>query len=398
MKILHPEVAKALQALGLSPEGVQAAQPTPAEVEANAKRLEVAQKMEAAGIDKAEIEAYMKNANEVMHTGNTGYGEELIPTNVLSEEIIDMIPKYATFLGQLPGFHGTNMAISEEVAVIGETGFFYPNSEATTGALGPVGQATHRLATGKVTISQGQFIAKVAISKRELRYSVTDLEALIKKRLAESAARTIEALIINGDSEGGSTGNVNLDDATPPATSYYLEIDHGLRELAINGSGLTVNGGTFDMSDLIAAMNLLGDLAANPADLLWLFNRATYNQALNLDAFAKANERGAASTIAGNAITNIFGADLFIARDLPKTELDGKVSSTASNNTLGQIVLFNKNAVQYGYGQPLEIEVERVPGKGINIVATFEFGFTIAQLLAGQTDSSVAVIRNIILS
>lgn len=394
--MLHADVKKALAALGVGRE----AAPSEAEVaELNAKRLANAQKMEAAGIEKSEIEMYMKNANEVMHTGNTGYGAELIPVNVLMAEIVDLIPKYSTFLGQLPGFHGTDMPVSAKVSVIGEAGFFYPNSEPTTGALGPVGQATHRLATGEVTITQGQFIAKIAISKRELNYSITDLEALIKRRLAESAARTIEALIINGDSEAGATGNVNKDDGTPSATTdYYMEQDHGLRELAINGTSLTIDGGTLDMADLIGCMNKLGDLAANPADLLWLFNRPTYNEALLLDDFAKANERGAASTIAGNAISNIYGADLFIPRDLPKTEADGKVSATPGNNTKGQIVLFNKNSVQYGYGQPLEIDVEKVPGKGVNIVATFEFGFAVAQLLAGQTDSSVALIRDITLS
>lgn len=394
-KMFHPDVQKALAALGVS----QNATKTDAETaELNAKRLANARKMEEAGIEKSEIETYMKNANEVMHTGNTGYGAELIPTDVLMGEIVDMIPKYSTFLGQLPGFHGTDMPVSAKVPVIGEAGLFYPNTEPTTGALGPVGQGTHRLATGEVTITQGQFIAKIALSKRELNYSIADLEALIKKRLAESAARTIEALIINADAETGATGNVNSDDGAPASTNYYLEQDHGLRELAINGSGLTIDGGTLAMGDLIGAMNVLGDLAANPADLLWLFNRATYNEALTLDAFAKANERGAASTIAGNAISNIYGADLFIPRDLPKTEADGKVSTTASNNTKGQIVLFNKNAVQYGYGQPLEIDVEKVPGKGVNIVATFEFGFAVAQKLAGQTDSSVALVRNITLS
>jgi len=393
--MFHPDVQKALAALGV---GKNAA-PEAEVAELNAKRLANAQKMEEAGIEKSEIEMYMKNANEVMHTGNTGYGAELIPTDVLMGELVDLIPKYATFLGQLPGFHGTDMPVSAKVAVIGEAGFFYPNSEPTTGALGPVGQATHRLATGEVTITQGQFIAKIALSKRELNYSITDLEALIKRRLAESAARTIEALIINADAEPGATGNVNKDDGTPSATTdYYMEQDHGLRELGINGSGTAVAGGTFDMGDLVGAMNILGDLAANPADLLWLFNRATYNEALLLDEFSKANERGAASVIAGNAISNIYGADLFIARDLPKTEADGKVSATPSNNTKGQIVLFNKNSVQYGYGQPLEIDVEKVAGKGVNIVATFEFGFTVAQKLAGQADSSVAVVRDITLS
>jgi HK97 family phage major capsid protein len=406
-KLISPEVAKVLNALGgnvgqnhieTNPEKIKQAEI------AAAIRLEHAQKMEASGISKAEIEQYMKNANELMHTGNTGYGKELIPVEVLTQQVIDLVPKYSTFLPTLPGFHGTGLAISQKVPVIGEVGFFKGNTEPTTGAQA-IPQPSNRLATGEVQINQAPLLADVFITKRELNYSIVDLEALIKQRLAESLARTMESMLINADIETGSTGNINSDDQAPATTfattggaaDHRLLLDHGLRELAINGSGLTVNAGALDMTDFIAVMNLLGDLASNPADLLWLFNRSTYNKALTLDAFAKANERGLASTIAGNAISNVFGADLFIARDLLKSEADGKQSATPGNNTLGQFLLFHKAAIQHGYGQPFEIEVTRVAGKGVQLTATCEWGFAIAQLLAGSTDSVVGLARNITL-
>lgn len=388
-KLLSPEVAKVLSALKLDVSQEQLDQ-----LEANkAKRLEDAQKMEAAGLSKEEIDGYMKNANEIMHTGNTGAGKELVPLNVLSQEIINMIPKYSTFLDALPGFHGTNMPISQKVAVIGEVGFFEGNTEQTTGALGPSPQATHKLATGEVTINQGMFIARVSVSKRELNYAITDLEALIKERLASSAARTVEALILNADSaNAGATGNVNLDDGTPSSTAYYMQQANGIRRAALAAA---VNAGTLDMGDFISLMNILGDLYGDGSQALWITNRRTYNKALGLADFADASKRGEATTISGKAVTNVFGADMFIARDNPLTEADGKVSGTPSNNTLGSIHLLHKAAVQYGYGQPLEIEVVKVPGKGVDIVATFEFGFAIAQQLAGQADSSVASAINI---
>lgn len=407
MKILTNDTIKVLQALGANVSNSQV-ENDPEKIKAQetlaAKRLENAQKMEEAGIDKAEIDAYMKNANELMHTGNTGFGAELIPTEVLTQEVLDLVPKYSTFLGALPGFHGTNMPISAKVPVIGETGFFKGNTEQTTGAQA-LPQASNRLATGEVVITQAPLIADVFITKRELTYSIVDLENLVKTRLASALARTIESMIINADVEAGAVGNVNSDDQAPATTfaatggaaDHRLLLDHGLREVAINGSGLTVNAGALDMGDFVAMMNILGDLAANPADLLWLFNRSTYNKALTLDAFAKANERGQQSTIDGKAISNVFGADLFIGRDVPKTEADGKMSATASNNTLGQFLLFHKAAVQYGYGMPFEVEVTRVAGKGVQITATCEFGFAIAQLLAGNSDSSVALARNITL-
>jgi hypothetical protein len=41
------------------------------------------------------------------------------------------------------------------------------------------------------------------------------LESIIRERINRAAARTIDAVIINGDAETGSTGNVNLVDAAP---------------------------------------------------------------------------------------------------------------------------------------------------------------------------------------
>lgn len=334
------------------------------------------------------------NANEVMHTTNTSIGKELVPLNVLAEQVIDLVPQYSTFLGTLPGFHGNNMGISEKVSMIGDAGFFKGNSEWTTAA-GAIAQGNTTPPTGEVTITQAPYVMSIDISKRELNYAVGDLQALIVDKVARAWSRTAEALIINGDTETAATGNVNNDDGTPTTGLYYLQNDHGIRELAINGTSLTVSVGTLDIGDFTSVENLLGDYMANPADCIWLFNRATYNKAMGLQAFYDAAQRGASSTLSGNAITNIHGADLFIARDMPKTEADGKVSATAGNNTLGQFGLLWKPAVQYGYGQPIEFDVVKIPGKGIQIIATVEFGFSIAQLKASQTDSSVGLGINV---
>jgi len=112
---------------------------------------------------------------------------------------------------------------------------------------------------------------------------------------------------------------------------------------------------------------------------------------MQLTDFSYANYRGQASTLTGAAVNNIDGADVLISQCVPLTEADGKVSATAGNNTLGQLILIWKPSVQYGWGQPLEIDVVKVPGKGVQILATLEFGFTIVQKKAGATDSSVAV-------
>lgn len=338
----------------------------------------------------------MTNANEALHTTQTGYGKELVPVNVLSDEVLDMTIEEADLLSFLPGDHGRNMNATEKVPMIGEPGYFTGNSEWDgTATTVPVG--THKTPTAEITITQAPLIMNIPISKRLLNYSITDLESHIKTAISKAAARTVTAMIINADAETGATGNVNSDDQAPAttygATHYSLQSDHGIRELAINGTGLTVNVGTLTRGDFVSLENVLGDLFGE--DCLWIMNRKAYNATTALDDFSDASKRGEASTINGNAVANIDGADVFVTREMQLAEADGKLSATASNNTLGQIGLLWTPSVQYGFGQPLEMDVVKVPGKGILIVATMEFGFTIVQQKAGVTDSSVALGINV---
>lgn len=351
----------------------------------------VAKAIEALYAPKAET-----NANEVEHTSNTGYGAELIPSDVLSQDILELVQQESRLLPMLPGDHGTGLAPNESVPVVGELGEFLGNTEWTTGA-GALSQGNSLLPTAKVTIPQASFIKSIDVSKRELNYAPAKLEGVIKERLAKAMAGTIDGLIINGDSESGGTGNVNSDDGAPTSTNYYMQIDHGIRELGINGTGTSADLSTLAASDFITLLNILGDFATNTDEVVFIMNRATYNKALLLADFADAAQRGEKSTVAGAAITNVFGCDVLINKYVPKTEADGKVSTTASNNTKGQIVALWKPAVQYGFGQEMELDVTKIPGKGVQITATFDFGFVIAQKVAGYTDSSVAVGYNITL-
>jgi HK97 family phage major capsid protein len=374
MNIVDNDIKKALQALGQ-----------------NGMNAEVI-------AEKSEIGEIETNANEVHHTTNTGFGKELVPTGVLMEKLVELIPKYSSFIGSLPGFHGTGLPVSAKVPVIGEVPFMTNNSEWTTGA--PyITQSTkpHKMPTAEVTIEQAPLICEVDISKRELNYSIVDLESIVKERIARSAARTIEAMLLNSDTETGATGNINSDDQAPATTygasHYSLILNNGIRKLGLGATG--VDAGTLDMGDFLDVAKKLGHLFFSPQDCLWLTNSPTYLKAMGLSDFADASKRGASSTISGNAITNLYGADVFLIRDFPLTEADGKMSAIAGNNVLGGFALLYKPAVQHGYGQIIDLEVNKVAGKGIRITATLEWGFAIAQKLAGQTDSSVGLAMNI---
>ena len=334
-------------------------------------------------VDEKEFAEYEAKANEVMNTGATNFGKEIIPTNVMLDDMLDMLPNYSSLINIFPGNHGTNMPVSAKVPVIGEANLFKGNSEWTTGAGSFITPANNGPMTDEVTITQGQYILTVSLSKRELNYGPAQLEAIIKDRINRAAARTIDAVILNGDSETGTTGNVNSDDAAPTSGIYYLQNDHGIREIAINNSQ-TVDCGTLDAGDFLTVKAQLGEgYQADLTNLVYLTNASTYNKMLALSEVITMDKFGADATIVKGALAKVFGTDIVVVRDFPNTEADGKVSATASNNTKGGFACVYKPAVQYGFGQPLEIDAYKVPGKGVDLVATFEFGFAIANNVAG---------------
>lgn len=323
-------------------------------------------------------------ANEVMNTGATAFGKELIPTNVLLDPMLDLVPQYSQLLPLLPGNHGNNMPVSAKVPVLWEANLFSGNSEWTTWAWAFVTPANNGPATWEVVITQGQYILTVSLSKRELNYGPAQLEALIRQRINQAAARTIDAVIINWDAETGATGNVNTDDWAPTAGLYYLQNDHGIRELAINNS-LTIDCGALDSGDFLSVKWLLNPgYQAMLNDLLYITSAQVYNKALALTEVITVDKFGPNATISSGVLAKIFNIDILVARDRPLAEADGKCSKTSSNNTKGSFACIYKPAVQYWFGQPLEIDAFKVPGKGVDLVATFEFWFAIAENVAGM--------------
>ena len=105
---------------------------------------------------------------------------------------------------------------------------------------------------------------------------------------------------------------------------------------------------------------------------------------LQLDEVITMDKFGPSATINTGVLAKVWNIDVVTERDFPAlTNSAGKVDTTAGNNTTGSFAVVYKPAVQYGFGQPLEIDLFKVPGKGVRLVATMEFGFTIVNGVAG---------------
>lgn len=330
-------------------------------------------------------------ANEIMHTTNTGYGAELVPGNILMTDFLDMAPKSNPLLQFFQaGYHGRNMDLKMDVPVIGELPLHQLMPEQTTSAFA-FAQGLGKLPTAKVTIQQKERFFSVDISEYELRFAVVDLLAIIKKKLADSVANTMLSDFINGDTVLTANTNINLIDGTPTGTESYTGAD-GLRKTAFANSK-AYDVGTLDFADYITLLGALGNNATNE-DIVYIHSVIARNAALGISEFKQAYINGVNSSAITGRVPNFLGASVADTRWLPSANTAGKVSATPANNTKGSILAVHKAAVQHGTNGDYNIEVYRVPGKGLQVIGYYFYGHAINSSLAG-TDSTVALGYNI---
>lgn len=309
-------------------------------------------------------------ANEAVHTGNTGYGAELVPWAVQTTDFIDLMPRLSPFIGALKGYHGRNMDKIMEVPVIGELPYHDLMPESTTSLIS-FSNAKAKQPTAKITISQKKYFLDIDVTDEEVRFvNVIDVIGTIQRKLAFSGQKTIEWLVVNGDTITAATWNVNSDDWAPTATNYYLGWN-GLRKAWLANPNGTVDIWTMVFDDFLAMLIKLSDNGVNPQDLIFVFNGQTYTTALWIDEFKDYAKNGKSTTINTGALTNVLWSDVFTSVTFGKTEADGKQSVTPANNTKGWVILAHNLAVQYGFNWEYQLEIVRNPWIGWKIVWFF---------------------------
>lgn len=297
-------------------------------------------------------------ANEIMHTTNTGFGAELVPGAVLMTDFIDQVPKVSPLMAFFQaGFHGKDLDKITEVSAIGELPLHQLMPEQTGGALA-FAQGLGKGPTGKVTITQKERYFTVDISEYELRFSVVDITAIIKNRLAQSVANTMVSDFLNGDTVLTANTNINLIDGTPTGTESYTGAD-GLRKTAFAQSKAT-DVGVLDFADYVTLLASLGNNGVTE-DIAYIHSLGARNAALSIAEFKQAYVNGVNSTVVTGAVPNIMGANIYVDRWLPSSNATGKISATPANNTKGSILAVHKTAVQWGTNGDYILEVYRVP-------------------------------------
>lgn len=307
-----------------------------------------------------------------MDTAETGFGLELIGTQFITnlwaaarnaDSIVSMIrtiPMTAPTStipidGDLP-----------EMLFVGES------TSASASAY-----ATSKTGSGNQSLSAKKFTIQQRWSAELNEDSIIAYTPFLREKLNQAAALYLGSTMYNGDTTNAGTGNINLDDADPSDTKHYLAYD-GIRHywlvtdtgqgkdmgnVALDPSEIVkgrgkLNGGDDDIDALIKNVNW----GMNARDLVLVMDWDTYMGMLELNVVKTLDQYGPAATVLTGELAKYQGIPIIAPSYASKTEADGKASTTESNNSRGQITLFNPAGFLAGQRREMQLFFDRIQG------------------------------------
>lgn len=302
----------------------------------------------------------LKAALKAMDSTTAGAGDELVPTNLMPQLWDDffLASRVAGALQRI------NMSTNPFDVPLGLGSVTWRKGVQNNA----VAQANP--STGKITLTSTELVTEQAWSYTLDEDAVVAMAPAIRARLAQSGGEAMDAFALNADATASSTGNINLDDATPDADSYYLsDGQDGIRHqwLVDNATplGLDENGALVDAS-IVAEMAAMGKYAIDPMSLVFVCDVSTYlagflatgsgapgENTITMDKF------GAGALVMTGQLAAYRGVPIIVSASHPLGEADGKVSATAANNTKGSLSIINRNMWYVGFRRNLLIEADR---------------------------------------
>ena len=301
-----------------------------------------------------------------MDTAESGYGSQLVGVQYQGE-LWQGAGVQSRIFALIPQFNMT--APTAYLPVRGALPVLSFVAESTSATI--TNYTTTKTGSNRVGVTACKFVMPQVWSGEMEEDSIIPFIPFLRGEQERSLAYHLDALVLNGDTTNAGTGNINLDDANPADTLYYLAFD-GIRHVGLvdnTGNGTDCSGAV-DYDKVLALRGKMLDSTylddwghpTDPNDLVFVGNPAVADSLCGLDEVITVDKYGPAATVLTGEVTKI-GRHPFIASiAMPLTEADGFVSTTAGNNTKGQIVAFNRGAFVLGIRRAVKIETERIIG------------------------------------
>ena len=308
-------------------------------------------------------EAYQR-AVRAMDSAESGYGSQLIGAGYVSD-LWEAARGESRIFGLLDTFEMRNP--TEYLPVEVDFPEMLWAAESTT--YNATNYTTSKTGSQRVQVDAKKFVIHQMWSGELEEDSIIPFIPFLRRQQQLSIAYYSDSLVLNGDTTNAGTGNINLDDADPADTKHYLAFD-GIRH-----AGIVDNTG--NSKDVAAAVSLsmLRDSKGrmidatnkvdwghpnDPNDLVYVCDPETGDRIAVLDEIVKYKQLQGQPLLNGE-VARALGHPVISSIAMSKTEADGKVSTTASNNVKGQVVGFNRRGFKAGWRRRVKTESERLP-------------------------------------
>ncbi len=271
-------------------------------------------------VNRAKLKA--TKADELSYSTQTGFGDEWVP-DLWSQQIWHRARQDNTIL---PLFQSIEMPSNPfELPIEGAdpTVYFVPESQdeahLTLAAGNPIPDS--KVGSGKVTLNAKKLALRVGFSSELVEDAVIPVLNIYREQSVRAIADAIDNVLLNGDATTAATGNINSNQAAPPATA-----------------------------------KMPGKYAARPSDLAWLVDSGAYSALLGLSEFLTVDKAGPLATAQTGQIGFVDGIPVFVSAEMPLTKADGMVGNSSNNR--GQAVCVYRPGWFVGYRRKIAVSVD----------------------------------------
>ena len=308
------------------------------------------------------------NANEVMGTGQVGFGSEFVQETVLVGELIERLETNGSLLA---GANIKQMFNKEQdYPVRGAKFRMVLSSETTDGPTSsiPSGEAK-KAATAQITLTSKLMRVSVPYSDELLEDSVIAIAEYVLQSIADAYETSIHQVLINGDTDTGANTNINIingnTSALPDGNKTDVLAANGIRKAGITAGAIDADG-NLDLSIIRSARAAMGVKGLNPANLRLVPDTQTYFQLLNLTEAETMEKFGDAATVKNGVLTAIDGIQIVNREEMGRATATGEIGT--SGNDFGQIAIVHVPSIYVGIRRGLTTELSRYGVQGSTVV------------------------------
>lgn len=348
-----------------------------------------------------ELTGAYQRAVLAMDTAESGFGQQLVGAQYVGE-LWEAPRRLGRVFPLIDTFEMTDPTSYLPVEVDIPEMLFVAESTANNSA----NYATVKTGSQRVQVDAKKFVIHQMWSGEMEEDAIIAFVPFLRRQASLSVAHHADSLVLNGDTTNAATGNINSDDAAPAATKHYLAFD-GIRHAAlVDNTGndtdaagaVTVNLVNTQRGKMIDTANLVDwGHPIDPNDLVHVADPETADALALLDEVLTVDKYGPQATILNGELARLLGHPVISSIAVSKTEADGKVSTTAANNTKGQLVTFNPRGFKAGWRRRIMVETERLPATDqTRIVYSARLGFgRFTPTGAASGIEAAATLRNI---